>query len=371
MKPYRAALAILCLTVSCSPGGRPVPEPEIPVMPDEVIQRFETECARLLEAHPGGVPSYCLARENWCYQMSELRYGATGPFFGEAAQTFFPDAPPEEADPLGAVLDFRDQLEARGIDLIFVPIPVRPLIYPEGVIDLGEFVDADPLPDLKPMQNRFLGIVGNAGVLTVDLTSLFLRNRRYVGGPLYCKSDTHWTPSGATLAAMSIGRLLKSRPWYEHTVDELDDPTAKFSMRWSNRRHFGHCYKKLRDLGGVENLSEEELSVREIIGPGSLRSGRKTLRHPDSPVVVLGDSNMLWWQQMNAAFPQQLAFELGYWVDTLTTHGGGINEARLNLARTLREDPEYLDGKRAVIWIFTARSMINAKPYWLRIPLPR
>ena len=53
--------------------------------------------------------------------------------------------------------------------------------------------------------------------------------------------------------------------------------------------------------------------------------------------------------------------ELGFPVDMLSTSGGGANETRINLVRTIRSDPEYLEGKRLVIWCLSARTFTNAR----------
>jgi len=70
-----------------------------------------------------------------------------------------------------------------------------------------------------------------------------------------------------------------------------------------------------------------------------------------------------------AVFLDQLAFDLGFPVDLLSTRGGGANETRLNLMRRARVEPDYLDGKRAVIWCFSVRPFTNTEEGWIPIPL--
>jgi alginate O-acetyltransferase complex protein AlgJ len=67
--------------------------------------------------------------------------------------------------------------------------------------------------------------------------------------------------------------------------------------------------------------------------------------------------------------PHCLAFELGFQVDVLAVPGGGANGTRLNLSRKVRAEPEYLDGKRVVIWCFSARAFTNTPEGWIPIPL--
>ncbi len=370
MKNGLTVIILLSLTSACGLFERAPKEPETLAMPAPVVEQFETECAALLAEHRGGVANCFLARDGWCYQGSELRYGAAGVFFGSQSQETYPKAAPEEADPLISIIHFKDQLDARGIELVFVPIPVRPVIYPEGVMPLGNDVSSDPLPHLKPMQDDFFRLVRDEGVRAINLSAFFLSNRHLEQGSLFCRSDTHWTPSGTALAANVVGQYLKSRRWYKRALKTYGNPDAPFSAEWLSKEHFGHLYRRLRDVGGINDLPTETVSYRKISGPGMAGEGGHKLRHPDSPVIVLGDSNMLIWNIDDAGFAQQLAFELGFHVDTMTTTGGGVNQARLNFIREVRGNPEYLVGKKVLLWTFTARTVLEVKAGWIKTPLP-
>ena len=43
--------------------------------------------------------------------------------------------------------------------------------------------------------------------------------------------------------------------------------------------------------------------------------------------------------------------------------------SRRNLARRVRAEPGYLDGKRAVIWCFSALALTGTEEGWIPIPL--
>jgi alginate O-acetyltransferase complex protein AlgJ len=259
-----------------------------------------------------------------------------------------------------AILHFARELEARGLELVFVPIPVRPAIYPEGVLEMAP--GAEP-GDLMPAQTELLGRLRAEGVTAIDLTPRFLANRHHERGPLFVPSDTHWTPVAAVLAARAVAEELTDRPWYEAV------PRLQLHRRWTAHEHFGGHFRQLRDRAGVTDLVANPISLRKIKVRSPDGAIRLELRNPDAPVVVIGDSNTIWWRQLSAAFPHQLAAELGFAVDVLSTTGGGANETRLNLRRTLEAEPGYLEGKRAVIWCFSARSFTNTREGWLEIGL--
>ncbi len=362
------AVTVLVLA-SCMSSDQNPSETEIPAMPAPVIKQFEKACEQLVEEKNGGGSLTSLGRDGWCYHISELRYAAAGPFFGKGARRTFSEASPKDANPFTAIIDFRDQLEAHGIELVFIPIPVRPVIYPEGVIPLGIYADSEPLPHLKPMQDEFLEIVKQAGIDTINLSPHFLANRHHERGNLYCKSDTHWTPSATSLAADIVGRYLKSRPWYEAARIRYQDPARPFTAEWQDLRHFGDCYRKVQNATDIKNLVPDRLLYRRIDGPDIHGENEKLLRHPGAPVVILGDSNMIAWHGKKATFPQQLSFELGFHIDTLQSAGGGINQSRLDFVREIRKHPEYLEGKKAVIWTFTARSASQVRPFWVKTPI--
>ena len=56
-------------------------------------------------------------------------------------------------------------------------------------------------------------------------------------------------------------------------------------------------------------------------------------------MIVIGDSNTIFWKNFDSALPQILAFELGFPVDAFSINGGGANATRINLVRRIRSDP--------------------------------
>ena len=368
----RLAMPFLLAATICSSCGlfdSGPNEPETIPMPSSVVQEFEQACRQLLTEHPSGIPGCFPARDGWVLEGNELRYGRSGPFFGENATEVYPDARPGEADPMGAILHFRDQLEARGIELVMIPIPVRPVIYPESVMNVDAFRDAVPFPHVKPMQDDFMRLLRENGVHRINLTPYFLKNRHHALGPLYCRSDTHWSPVAAYLAAEILGEFVKSRRWFAAALEQYGDPEQPFTAEWLSLEHFGHIFKTLQENSWREPLEAEKLAYRKISGPGIVAKSGEGFRHRSAPVLVIGDSNVLWWFKQCADFPSQLSYELGFNVDAIITRGGGINEGRLNLVREVRSNPQYLEGKKLVVWIFSARSVLGAQPSWIRTTL--
>jgi hypothetical protein len=97
-----------------------------------------------------------LGKEGWVLLGSELRFASIGRFFGPDAARATPRARAEVADPIPAIVDFDRQLTARGFALVFMPVPVRPLIYPESVLGRDRLGDAAPVPYLSSDQIAFM-----------------------------------------------------------------------------------------------------------------------------------------------------------------------------------------------------------------------
>ena len=109
-------------------------------------------------------------------------------------------------NPVKAIEKFRDQLKAKGVELLVVITPGKPSIYPERLT--GKNSDA---VGLQSHGKNILDSLTRAGFNTVDLYTplLAVKSRDSEEGPLYLNDDTHWTPRGAELAAREIAAAVK------------------------------------------------------------------------------------------------------------------------------------------------------------------
>jgi alginate O-acetyltransferase complex protein AlgJ len=326
-------------------------------------EEFQVAALALAEQRLPGAKISVVGRDGWLLHKGELRHLNAGSYIGENALRANPQAPPEYADPVPAIVDFNNQLKERGIDLFLMPVPVRPAIYPESVLGSEAFAERKAIPNLYHPLQELLHAVEEQGVRVVDLTTVYLQDReRPQRGPVFCRSDTHWTPYGITLGAQILTAEIKQMPWYESV------PKKKFRQRWTTMPHKGVTYEDYEKATG-ETLEPEQLQMRSI--KRSNKKGKKKLKlhWPEGPVILMGDSNATKWSPQQSGLPHILAFELGFPVDVLAVPGGGANETRLNLFRKLRDEPDYLDEKRVVIWCFTARFFTNTADGWIYIPL--
>ena len=115
-------------------------------------------------------------------------------------------------NPIKAIEKFRDQLKAKGVELLVVITPGKPSIYPERLTGhASSAADHANSIGLQSHGKKILDSLTRAGFNTVDLYTPLLAAKKDDAslGPLYLNDDTHWTPRGAELAAAEIAAAVK------------------------------------------------------------------------------------------------------------------------------------------------------------------
>ena len=344
-----AILAASLLLAGCG-------EPDI----DALIGPFRTELARLAGDAEAADRIDVTGLDGWVFFGPELRHLSLERFWGAYATTVSRSRRPEDADPLPAILDFKHQLDDLGVELLLVPVPPKAVIYPDKVSEVVTI--PIPVPRLDPAHQRFYEQLRADGVEVLDLTDLFITERFHPDGPVYCRTDTHWSGTGCTVAAAAIADLIRGRAWY----GELD--TQSYSAAWYSIAITG-------DLTREDGVPEpqEELRLRGVVA-GTGRSRSPVSPDSASPIVLLGDSHNLVFHAgddmhaVGAGLPDQLAFQLGLPLDLVAVRGSGATPARINLLRRAQADPGYWSRKRLVIWCFAARELTESDG-WRQVPI--
>jgi hypothetical protein len=355
--PRRAALVALVLAV--------IPAAAAPAAPTPLEAEFKLLCRAMIDAKLAGTGEDVIARNGWVLLTTELRYAAGGAFWGDAAREANPNAPPDAVDPLPAILDFKARLAARGITLIFMPVPTRPVVYPESVLGEARIGALEHVPNLHTPEHEFLALLRSRGVTVVELTPLLLSHRADPHAPMFVPSDSHWTGSAIAVASAEVTRIVRALPFYAGA------PRQRYVTEWKERVHAGHIYRDIHEHGKLPERPGDRMWLRTSMLDLGAELKPIGMRNPASPVVLIGDSNTLCWGDRNGALFQQLAADLGFPVDELATTGGGATNCRLNFVRTALAEPGYLDGKKVVVWCFTSRSFHNSGDGWRIVPLDK
>jgi hypothetical protein len=280
-----------------------------------------------------------------------------------------------------AILKFRDQLKARGLELVVMPVPGKPSIYPDKVTRRIAANTTVPSPT-----QELLAELEKQGLATIDLFSLFQQARTNQTESLYLATDTHWTPTGARLAAQASARQLQARagiihgdrtfqsiPVQVHRTGDICEMTQVQSAQAAYPPQTVVC----------EQISDPALGL--LLPAASGRPGTFKFPGAKSTVLVpeprsLGDlaepapaskspneapvtKKLL---PGSAGFISLLARELGQPVDAIVSDGGAATGVRQQLCM----NPEILEGKKVVLWEFVERDIDLGAAGWQDVPLP-
>ena len=325
----------------------------------EFARAFQAQCAVLAQEAEARGTMTVTGRDEWLFLASELRHLGVGPFWGESAAKVSRALKPDRADPLPAIVDFHDQLTAMGVELLVVPVPPKAIIYPDNLLDKVPRDPAGRLVRLDAALQTFYGQLRIKGIHVLDLTPVFMKNRSNPEDALFCRQDSHWSGTGCVLAATEIGRELSA------TFN--DRPKQTFTGQWDTIEISGDLWQAL----GNPKPPREQVRIRRVSC-----AGRRGAVEPSSksPVILLGDSHGLVFHSgddmlaRDAGLSDQLALELGFPVDLVAVRGSGATPSRINLLRRAQKDPNYWDGKKWVVWCFSAREFTESDG-WRKVPI--
>jgi hypothetical protein len=349
MKGVPLSILVVCLLVQCA---------------DQPVDRAETLRAVAMDRWAAVEETehrVVIGKNGWLFFGPELRHIGVGQFWGSAAGTVSMATRREHADPFPAITDFKAQLDSFGIDLLLVPVPPKAMVYPEKLLEMKPFEHASMIR-LDPLHQAFYEILRKEGIAVVDLIPRFLEARDDSNGPLYCKTDTHWSSNGCVVAAQAIAKEIRRFSWFEPSA------AHRLTHEWRTIQISGDLWIALGRHGPRETVRARFIGEHTGAGIVPISPDRT------SPIVLLGDSHNLVFRagdDMHAAgagLADQLALELGHVVDLVAVRGSGATPARVNLMRRARSIPDYLAGKRLIIWCFSAREFTES-PGWQKVPL--
>ena len=327
-----------------------------PIRISEAQQKFCAELAKEFRGLENSNTRALAQADGWLFLASELRLLSVGKFWGNEANGIAPARKPEQADPAAAIVDFSNQLRQRGIGLLLVPVPPKAAVYPDKVLPQYDLHGESAAPFL----NRFYDELRSDGVDVLDLAPLFSARRAGKRGPVFCKTDTHWSGAGCVLAAQAMAEKVRSKMSPPSRHDYVSD--------WKQIEFSG-------DLGSLlprdaPKPGPEKTFIRAINDKSSAAFVQPDM---DSPLLLLGDSYTLVYHDFlaqGAGLVDQLANELGFAPDLIGTRGSGATAVRVGLYRRSHKDPGYLAKKKMIIWCFAAREFTEADA-WELIPVSK
>jgi hypothetical protein len=304
-----------------------------------LLPRVESVLTRFLGA--GNEQAY-LGRNNWLFYRPDVDYVIGPPFlnpFWIKRRTLIADVHPNA---VRAIVDFRDQLAKRGIDLVVVPTPVKPSVDGNmlALRSNGSLFENESFASFKAQLDR-------AGIRVFDPEPLLTRPAEGASQPLYLQADTHWRPETMESVAQQLA--------YRIGVSGSASP-------------FQIVDKKIKGLGDIARMLklppdqlapyEEEVTIHQVTaGNGVWRASK------DADLLLLGDSfsnifslDAMGWGE-SAGLAEHLSRALGRPIDCILRNSDGAFATREILSRDLARGRDRLAGKKFVVWEFAMREL--------------
>lgn len=300
-------------------------------------------------------------------------------------------------NPVEAILRFRDQLKAKGVELLVVVSPGKPSIYPERLVG-GLPVSGDLALANLGHGKRILDSLNSLGLNTVDLYAPLLtaKSEDEKLGALYLNDDTHWTPRGAEIAAAVISA--KVREMVQAGLVDIGEDSVEYVVMDSVADRMG-------DIGEMSGLNKfnvfkvqqvtghvvSQQNITERVVPREAPSAAKdslsmdsanvavqdsvvfdTVRVPfkddfrKAKILILGDSFSRIYQTdspVNAGWIAHFAKNIKRPVASIVSDGGASTLVREKLARKAG----VIKGKKLLIWEFVERDLRFGAEGWKTI----
>lgn len=288
-----------------------------------------------------------LGREGWLFYRPDVDYLTEPPFLDPSRMRHRTHADRVQPDPVKAIVDFRNQLAARGIDLIAMPVPVKPGIDANKLSPRAE--------EFAPLHNasylEFKARLEKEGVRVFDPSALLIQ-RKMAGNrsPLYLKSDTHWRPETMEFVAENLAAFIHAAPSVQRP--ELQITGTEVSA-------VGDIARMLRLPPSQDLYRPEKVAIHEVLSGSTVWRPSK-----EAEILLLGDSfsnifslQALGWGE-SAGFAEHLSRALGDRpLDCILRNSDAAFATREILSRDLARGRDRLAGKKLVIWEFAAREL--------------
>ncbi|WP_420573930.1 alginate O-acetyltransferase AlgX-related protein [Kordia sp.] len=253
-----------------------------------------------------------------------------------------------QPNPLKAILDFKEKLAKRNIQLVIVPAP------PKAAVTLKN--DQKLLNNAS--YNDFLKFLMQNDIAICDVFSLVEREK--LEADSYLRYDTHWSPTVMNAVSKEIGKLLDSL-----NIPKGNTIYTKNKLTVSN---YGDIVDMLTMEGKDNYFETQTVEIEQILEDNFLFKPSR-----QSDILFLGDSyaNIYSLEAMNwgtsAGLSEHISMYMQKPVDRIQMNDAGAYVTRLSLSNELKRGKDRLEGKKVVVWEFAARELCFGD--WKIVPM--
>ena len=296
----------------------------------------------------------------WLFYRPAVDY-VTGPYYDDSRIIAPVNAEPKQDwNVIEAIVDLRDQLAKKNIDLVILPIPSKIEIFPDNATTRH----LENNNSAFAHTSRFIDELQRHQVEVINLFPYFMKDRfendKTAKEELFLAHDTHWSGRGIELAAKVIADRIKQCKWYT----ELKDRT-QYLLKDTLVQRYGDLVIMMNVLNYKELFGFESVNCTQVI---SRNTGELYNDNKQSPILFLGDSFSRIYQTdepFSAGLISRLAYELQMSLTTIVNDGGASTLVRQQLARK----STLLENKKLVIWEFVDRDLRFGIKGWKKIKI--
>ncbi len=240
---------------------------------------------------------------------------------------------------------FNKVLAQNGVAMAFVMVPIKARIYAEHLPDTAPIT-----PYMVKNYDRMINALRAEKVNVIDLNQPFMSNpKRNSDTPFFFRLDTHWSPSGAMLAAEAVRDQINHNPLLLTAMNAA--PTVPYLFNWERRKR---CSPELRGLvehlpAGSPTFGDEQL-VPFVVKPSASTGGLLDESHRIQ-VALMGSS----YSAQRYQFPDALRYTLQR--DLLAVSVVAQHGAWEGIETYLRDDSFQTNRPKLFIWEIPERDM--------------
>ncbi|HEY6153127.1 MAG TPA: hypothetical protein VIW07_05245 [Candidatus Udaeobacter sp.] len=288
-----------------------------------------------------------LGHDPWLFYRADVDHVIGPPFLDSTRLKHRLQTSGIQPDPIKGIVDFRNQLAARGIDLVVLPVSVKPSMEGEmlAMSKANRAKASDALPN--PSFNEFKARLEREKVRLFDPATILIEQGK--NAPLYLETDTHWRPETMEFVAKKLADFL-----------QLPPPAASTSPSIVEKEIVarGDIAAMLKLTRGDKFFPAEKVTIRQVVTGNGLWRPTK-----DADVLLLGDSfsNIFSFEAMgwgeSAGFAEHLSAALRRPIDCILRNSDASFATREILSNELARGRDRLAGKKLVIWEFATREL--------------